>query len=69
MQKVEKISGINISHVEGDCQINAKVCFSPTIRLNIGGQFTVLGAIGPVSVSRYMARLRATGADLGTGRE
>ena len=25
--------------------------------------------IGPVSVSRYMARLRATGADLGTGHK
>ena len=27
------------------------------------------GAIGTVSWSRYMARLRATGADLGTGHK
>ena len=34
-----------MSHVERDCQMNAKVCVSPTIRLKIGGSFTALGAI------------------------
>ena len=50
------------------------VARSATVRLDLNPRETLLrevechcSAIGPVSVSRYTARLRAIGADLGTG--
>ena len=50
-----------------ECDLYGRVCvFSRGVTFVIKTWY-IFVVIGPVSVSRYTARLRAIGADLGTG--